>query len=528
MRIILSRILIGICFFSPILFATLATARDRALIVGVNEYMHPKIDDLDSARSDAERFLNFTLTDLQFDPADVMTLFDTQATGAAVRAAIKTHLIEGSTSGDRVLFYYAGHGTRVDDENGDEDDRLDEAIVLSDAGVARSGLLIDDEFDRALSWLQDRRALFVFDSCHSGSVHRDVGPQGAVPRYLDMAGILAEIETVSKAADDTKARSIFDLSTLGTGAVGDGDPVPLEREPKPAEEPLDGVPTQGVVIWTATSAAQPAWESRSTGGVFTTHFLDALRTGKADANRNGLTTNSELLTYVRRQTESWCAKAKPCDQGFTPTLTGPSVALKEEFLRPTPVSQDPQQIDPDPNPGSDLGPMAHITDVFAVENRAGLRLWTGDNGLGGLRIGSTLEIRATAQRQGYLLLFDVDPLGNLYQLFPSPLSVRGVNLVRPGDTVVIPEAKSTNGLPLEIVVTEPAGQGKLLALLIEDDTASLADFTILPPELAPGPVPNAEDFLLDLAMSLLGTLATASGDRAVNWSAAVLDYRIHR
>lgn len=525
MRLFFLRVFSGLCVFLPIMFVSSASARDRALIIGVNEYMHPKVGDLRNARSDAEKFLNFTLTDLQFDPADVMTLFDTQATGATVRDAIQTHLIEGSSPGDRVLFYYSGHGTRVDDKNGDEDDRLDEAIVLSDAGLAKGGLMIDDELDRALSWLQDRRTLFVFDSCHSGSVHRDVGAQEALPRFVDMSDILAKAGEMP--VEQIQPRATFDLGTtdsMGTGVAVDRDPVPMESGPKPAEEPLDGVPMQGVVIWTASSAAQPAWESRSLGGIFTTHFLDALRTGKADANRNGLTTNSELLTYVRRQTESWCAKAKSCDQGFTPTLTGPSVALKEEFLRPTPVSQDPQQTDPDSNPD----PLADITDIFAVENQAGLRLWTGDNGLGSLKIGSSLEIRATAQRAGYLLLFDVDPLGNLYQLFPSPLSARGVNLVRPGDTVVIPEAKSSNGLPLEIVVTEPAGQGKLLALLIEDSTASLADFTILPPEIAPGPVPNAEDFLLDLAMSLQGTLATAAGDRSVNWSAAVLDYRIHR
>lgn len=522
MRISCSRILFCICALSLPLFALPALARDRALIVGINEYINPKVSDLRSARGDAEKFLDFVLNDLKFDPADVVTLFDTQATGNAVRAAIVSHLIEGSSPGDRVLFYYSGHGTRTDDENGDEDDGLDEAIALSDAGVVRNGILIDDEFDVALSWLQDRRALFVFDSCHSGSVHRAVGDEEARPRYLELKDLLTETAESGAA----QSRATFSLGEVDAGA---GLETP-EIATKPAEQAMDGTPAPGIVIWTAASAAQPSWETRNTGGIFTSHFLDALRNGKADANRNGLTTNSELLTYVRRQTESWCTKVKACDKGFTPTLTGPSVALKEEFLRPTPVSQTQntttQQTVSNGAQGTD--PMADITDIFAVENQAGLRIWAGDGGLGDLRIGSSLDIRATAQRGGYLVLFDVDPLGNLYQLFPSPLSARGVNLVRPGETVVIPEAKSTNGLPLEIVVTEPAGQGKLLALLIEDDTASLSDFSILPPDLAPGPVPNAEDFLLDLAMSLQGTLATAAGDRSVNWSAAVLDYRISR
>lgn len=70
-------------------------------------------------------------------------------------------------SGDMLFFTYSGHGTRVEDVNGDEDDQCDEALVLYDR------LFIDDEFQ--LCWAKFNegvRILFISDSCHNGTVSR--------------------------------------------------------------------------------------------------------------------------------------------------------------------------------------------------------------------------------------------------------------------------------------------------------------------------------------------------------------------
>ena len=54
------------------------------------------------------------------------------ATGANIRLALQL-LIDATQPGDTVLVYYSGHGSQWPDLNGDEPDRVDEAIVPYDA-----------------------------------------------------------------------------------------------------------------------------------------------------------------------------------------------------------------------------------------------------------------------------------------------------------------------------------------------------------------------------------------------------------
>lgn len=556
-------------------------ARDRALIIGVNEYMNSD-NDLHFARSDAEKFRDFVIQYLNFPPEDVVTLFDTDATGDNVRKAIVEHLIKGTEPGDRVVFYYSGHGSRFEDRNGDEDDGYDEAIVLSDAHVdPASGIFLDDEFEVAFEYLKDRQALLVFDSCYSGTIQRQIGGGGGpdfVARYTTVEG--------------------YDEM--------DRDRMPPEALARSnAEAPLDKS-VDSRMIWTAAAASQPAWEDRKSGGIFTTYFLEGLTKGLADANRNGQVTNSELLTYVNKYTERACAQNPNCDKGFTPTFTGrpedlagllipgslapvsaqpsqnqqgntqnqqvavapatpqpqppasqqpPAQQVAAPVRPPQPPAQQTQPTEPvsapsappatptmptqpvsapvaappsfsQPGAGTPEPTLAVLTDVFATENTAGvtLDLVPGRD----LRIGQTVEFRVTAEKPGLLLLFDLDPQGNLYQLFPSQLSAEGVERIQPGEVLSIPEARSVNDRPLAISVTEPAGRGQLLALLIEDPAGTLSGFEVLPQSVAPGPVPNASQYLMTLAMSLQTTLATASGNRPVRWSAAYTDYVISR
>jgi len=89
---------------------------------------------------------------------------------AAIRAAAKA-----LKSGDMFFLTYSGHGGQVPDSNGDEPDKQDETWCLYD------GQLIDDELYFELSrFASGVRILVLSDSCHSGSVIRDVPPTVAV------------------------------------------------------------------------------------------------------------------------------------------------------------------------------------------------------------------------------------------------------------------------------------------------------------------------------------------------------------
>lgn len=88
------------------------------------------------------------------------------ATLAALRAAAKA-----LKSGDFFFLTYSGHGGQVADVTGEEPDRKDETWCLFD------GQLIDDELYMELSrFATGVRILVLSDSCHSGTVTREIVP----------------------------------------------------------------------------------------------------------------------------------------------------------------------------------------------------------------------------------------------------------------------------------------------------------------------------------------------------------------
>ena len=117
-------------------------------------------------------------------------LVDGQATTAAVAAAI-LDAAKKLAKGDIFLLTYSGHGGQVRDTNSDEkdNDRMDETWVLFDRQ------LVDDElYNLWGKFKAGVRILVLSDSCHSGTVTRDIpvflgsGPRPrAMPRPVGIA-----------------------------------------------------------------------------------------------------------------------------------------------------------------------------------------------------------------------------------------------------------------------------------------------------------------------------------------------------
>ena len=137
----------------------------RALCIGINDYPGTG-SDLAGCVNDA----NDWAAELNRRGFTVELMLDGQATGAAMRDAMRK-LVAGAATGDTVVITYSGHGTWVRDDNGDEPDGRDEALCPWD--IAENGPLLDDELYEILS---DRargvRVVMISDSCHSGSVAR--------------------------------------------------------------------------------------------------------------------------------------------------------------------------------------------------------------------------------------------------------------------------------------------------------------------------------------------------------------------
>ncbi|WP_295401176.1 caspase family protein [uncultured Thiocystis sp.] len=169
----------------PILLAALvaapAIAADRALLVGgVGKYQKMEWD-LKGIDLDIE-MMRKVAANLGFAAGDTKVLLNEDATQAALQAHLTDWLRRGVTADDKVLIYFSTHGTQVPDQNGDEDDGVDEALTLydlrnslgPDGQPTLTGILLDDDFERALAAIPNRNALVLIDACHSGTVVRAV------------------------------------------------------------------------------------------------------------------------------------------------------------------------------------------------------------------------------------------------------------------------------------------------------------------------------------------------------------------
>jgi hypothetical protein len=144
-----------------------AVAANKALIVGVGKYQLPNANlkgiDLDvNMASDMALYMGIS-------PENVHVMMDENATLANVKAQMRW-LTKDVGPKDRVFFYFSGHGTQVPDQNGDEADGLDEAMVLNDIdGKSYNGLYIDDDFGEALKQIPSQNIIVMVDACHSGT-----------------------------------------------------------------------------------------------------------------------------------------------------------------------------------------------------------------------------------------------------------------------------------------------------------------------------------------------------------------------
>merc|ERR1712176_1446175 len=79
-------------------------------------------------------------------------------------------VVRNSKSGDTVFLHYSGHGGRVRDTSGDEDDGFDETLIPVD--YKRAGQIIDDDLCEQLVKAMPAGVLVtsLLDCCHSGTV----------------------------------------------------------------------------------------------------------------------------------------------------------------------------------------------------------------------------------------------------------------------------------------------------------------------------------------------------------------------
>jgi len=180
-------------------------------------------------------------------------LTDGQATFAAIRDAI-TGWLATAPEEATVLVYFAGHGARLTDNNGDEADGWDETLVAYDRQV-----ILDETLAEWLATLRAKTIVVILDTSHGGSPDRNV--------------------RTFRIAEDEWPRF---------PPLKDGFGEDLLRSPRLAGR---------VVVLTACRPDQQAQEVPALGhGAFTYYLLQGLK-GSADTDRDGRITAQELHSY---------------------------------------------------------------------------------------------------------------------------------------------------------------------------------------------------------------------------------------
>jgi len=127
-------------------------------------------------------------------------------------------LVTEAGFGDRVVFTYSGHGSWIPDTSGDEEDRRDEVLVMTD--YQHGGLLVDDELQQIFSGLAvGVGALIVSDSCHSGTISRVMQAERttATPRFLSPVNFLDMSEDEAVVREELPASQPRKTSSLISG-----------------------------------------------------------------------------------------------------------------------------------------------------------------------------------------------------------------------------------------------------------------------------------------------------------------------
>jgi Caspase domain/N-acetylmuramoyl-L-alanine amidase len=238
-----------------------------ALCVGIDTYPEER-DRLNGCVNDTRRWQDY-LQSIGFRTERMLN-------GEATRKAILESLggmVASAKSGDLIVVQYAGHGTQVTDQSGDEtDDSADEALCCHDFRTGR--LVLDDDLKDIILTLHPAAALnFFFDSCHSGSATRMSSPTG--PR-VSKVPVNAVRRMVFADRDLNEAHAAFQKelpsvisSTRSARKRGGGDP-------------YDGATD---ILFAAALPHQYAHEIHG-GGVFTDTAMKVLAGGGTFTNRS--------------------------------------------------------------------------------------------------------------------------------------------------------------------------------------------------------------------------------------------------
>ncbi len=201
-----------------------------AVIIGVNQYLDPKILKLKYAVPDAEMMADKLVERCGYEPDRVLVLTDDQVKPhlRPLRINLEEQMVawlEQAKPGDTVLIFFAGHGFL--------DDRGQTYLAPQDCRLDRIGLtgLRTEEVRNMLQECKATQKLLVLDCCHAGNAKGGAaagpGGQELAAAFKDAAGLIT-LASCGKAEQslesNERGHGLFTYFLAeGLGGAGDYD-----------------------------------------------------------------------------------------------------------------------------------------------------------------------------------------------------------------------------------------------------------------------------------------------------------------
>lgn len=250
-----------------------------AVVIGISDYQDDSIPTLTGA-ADAEAMRTVLVERCAVPQSNIWYLPNEFATLANIRHAVTEVTVDASED-DVVFIYFAGHGYRLEDRDGDEasSDGIDEALVPYDAVLGQEDtFLIDDMLGYLVSRIPAKTVVIILDTCYSGGQGRGMTSGG-----MSMRG-----------PGNAVARDIF------AGAE--------TRE--------------GRILISACTASQVAYEDPDTGhGLLTEAFIKGIQNKAADSNLDRRVSIDEAAKFAHDQV---LHRAREMGKLQTPEYMNPS------------------------------------------------------------------------------------------------------------------------------------------------------------------------------------------------------------
>jgi len=163
------------------------SGKNYAVVIGINTYEDTRVGNLTGARRDAEAVAKV----LNAQGFEVTTLLDGEAYKQAVDATFQETLYPKLNPEDRLLVYFAGHGTTVKDRSGQ-----DKGYLIPSDGDSKNPfnmISMDMLVTQTFNHLPAHQILYIADACHAGLIQetRNSGPDNLV-RVVMTAGTGAQ------------------------------------------------------------------------------------------------------------------------------------------------------------------------------------------------------------------------------------------------------------------------------------------------------------------------------------------------